>query len=883
MSYEREPDKNAGGRERSVVLDGELLRALRHEQDLTQEALAEAAGISTRSYQNAEGGQRISRRLGHQIAVALERPFAALVKSSGAEVRTKLDEAGFAPLPPPRDYAARAAELAQIRSALVEEGGARCCLTGPTGIGKTAMALQAAASLASEFDGGVIWVTASRNRSESAALAAMTHIAQALGFGHRLPSSETVSFEAVRQTFLKRLFERRLLLILDDVESVETGRHFLGDEVVGWTLLTTTRRSVADTCGESQLALGPLTEAASLELFTAHLGPERVGQDPAASRALVRLLGGVPRNLLIASSVLRQEQVTTLGDYLSRVRSLDRSELADKGRWLRSRDEESFVQSYAQLRCRLQDRSWAFFGALCHFEDALFTPRWAAATAGVSLHEARHHLSVLDDAYLLKDVPRGSSGERAFVLDAQAQRVAHAIGAGTRGEARDRLCRFALDEARRIGEMAVGAGERALMAEIRTFRQCLDLMTSMVQPAVGGEILADPEALSPVEPPLEEPARLLPEVVVAMRGVLELKCYPEAGWWFSEALRVAHHEGDQRRFGLVAATLGRWWGMHRMGFEQMERLCGAAAKVLAVQGEPEAAYRAQFDAACGRLSMTPSPSVARSFERCLELAEQEGLPPRYRAHALGSLACVHGAFATSSESWERAVSYCERALACSPAETVLDRVTRDVVLINLAVLRSLGGSPPPEEELDTALSTLLELAGDDQLLSWLIQRMGSWLGGDRKEGTTRLTPRGQRALFLAVDAEAVPGRLVRLLSLVIGRMGIPSDATDQSRAALTEIVMGTPLEIELGYVLGLVYPASLLEELLDANGMALARTFVEAMADDGHPAFRIIDFLEDTMPAVAGLAPLASGTSSQPGGSSVRGIRGRPRSKESLS
>ena len=866
---ERTIDKGKGGR--GVALDAGQLRALRQEQELTQEQLAECAGISTRSYQNAERGHRISRRLGYKITTVLGRPFATLVKPSTEDVRRQLDEAGFAPLPPPRGFAARGEELDQIRSAFGKGAGVRCCLSGPSGIGKTALALAAAAELETTFDGGIVWVTASRNRSEGDALATMAHIARALGFSHRLPPSEMVAFEAFCRAFLVRLFERRRLLILDDVESVETGRHFLGDEAIGWTLLTTTRRAVAEAFGAPEVSVGPLSDAASLELLTAHLGPERAHEDVEASSALIRLLGGVPRSILIASKVLCEERLTSLADYHQRIVALDCPELAqEEGRWLRSHDEASFGQSYAQIRRRLADRTWVFFGAVGVFEDALFSPRWAAAAGDVEPDEARHHLSLLVDTYLLREVRPPLLEGSAFLLDAQARRVANTIGSDTEPNVRKRLARFALEESRRIAGMDTSAGVQELTAALQTWRLCFNSMVSMVQPASDGAVLRSPDFNKPVVGPIEEPARLLPEVLVALANPLFIRSFPEAGAWFSAAIRVAHHLGDHLSEGQIAASLGRWWVMNGMSYERGEIFGTYGAELLCAVGAFEEAFRAQFYGACCCLAFRGLKSSIPANQRCIEIAEQGRLERRYLAQAHRSFGVTLGAYSRTHEEWCQAVESADQALVCCPDDTTLDQVVQSAALVDLAVLRALEGEPKPKGDLEAALEILTEIGTEDRLDRWILDGVRRFLGLSRGCPSRRLNTQQKKELIFAVEPEAQPRRFIKVYELVVSRAGLMSGRQKakktglprrnfvSGRAGLTELILGTPLEVELGHMLPLLYPVSILDDLFDEEGVALLQSFVETTADDEHPVFEVIAFLEEQTTPKTDLIPTDS-------------------------
>ena len=96
--------------------------------------------------------------------------------------------------------------------------------------------------------------------------------------------------------------------------------------------------------------------------------------------------------------------------------------------------ETTFTSAYSRLRERIEPKTWEFFGAVSVLGDSVFSDKWAAAAAGTSRAEARHHLSCLHDYYLVREVgpKRGRRAHKrvkrpSFCLDAQAVRVAKAI------------------------------------------------------------------------------------------------------------------------------------------------------------------------------------------------------------------------------------------------------------------------------------------------------------------------------------------------------------------------------------------------------------------------------------------------------------------------
>lgn len=208
------------------------LRQARVALDLTQEALAEAVGCSEQTVRAFESGRRRpSREMAARLAVILRLPaeerdaFVRLARTplAGSLNGSPATAQGATPSQqrrvqlPPDALIGRHADLQRIRQALLVDGRRLVTLLGPGGIGKTRLALQAAADLAAHFDDGVAFV----------ALAPLTDaanvpsaIAEALG----CPLTGTQPAEEALLTFLR---ERALLLVLDNLE------HLLGSGHAG--------------------------------------------------------------------------------------------------------------------------------------------------------------------------------------------------------------------------------------------------------------------------------------------------------------------------------------------------------------------------------------------------------------------------------------------------------------------------------------------------------------------------------------------------------------------------------------------------------------------------------------------------------------------------
>jgi transcriptional regulator with XRE-family HTH domain len=142
---------------------GELLRRYRTAARLTQEELAEQAGLSVRGIQDLERGLRHSphpettRRLVNALGLrdAERTELLGAVGRAGLSSgrRTAVASSPTTTLPLPlTSFVGRAAELSEIQRLL--SATRLLTLTGAGGIGKTRLAVEAARHLADEFQDG---------------------------------------------------------------------------------------------------------------------------------------------------------------------------------------------------------------------------------------------------------------------------------------------------------------------------------------------------------------------------------------------------------------------------------------------------------------------------------------------------------------------------------------------------------------------------------------------------------------------------------------------------------------------------------------------------------------------------------------------------------
>ncbi|MEV0230353.1 BTAD domain-containing putative transcriptional regulator [Nonomuraea sp. NPDC050786] len=187
--------------------------------------------------------------------------------------------------------------VAEVRSLL--RAGRLVTLTGPGGVGKTRLALAAAAGLESAegFDGGV-WLVELASLGAGAPVAGVAElIAGVLGLRDDVPDSMLERLPAA-------LAAKRTLLVLDNCEHVVEQVATLGSRLLraapGLRVLATSQEALRIE-GETLVKVPPLGREPAVELFTA-----RAGIRPDADVAeICERLDGIPLALELAATRMR--------------------------------------------------------------------------------------------------------------------------------------------------------------------------------------------------------------------------------------------------------------------------------------------------------------------------------------------------------------------------------------------------------------------------------------------------------------------------------------------------------------------------------------------------------------------------------------------------
>lgn len=306
---------------------GALLRAHRQRALLTQEELAASSELSSRTVRRLEADE-------------LRRPRIATVRALAQRLRLDADEqaelvTAAKDRPAPRPAAAEPARQDELpadivgftgRSELVAEISAALlgrprgagpnpvptravAISGPPGVGKTALAVRVGHLLRPQFPAGRLYLdlrgTSSRPMSADEALG--TLLRWQLGRDAGLPPSTEERAALLRTT----LASRRSLLVLDDVAGEAQVRPLLAGGVDCGVVLTSRRRLAAlDTV--NRVDVGVFSPEEAVGLLTRILGAGRVELDSPAAAEIASLCGYLPLAVRIAGARLSARPHWTL-------------------------------------------------------------------------------------------------------------------------------------------------------------------------------------------------------------------------------------------------------------------------------------------------------------------------------------------------------------------------------------------------------------------------------------------------------------------------------------------------------------------------------------------------------------------------------------------
>jgi hypothetical protein len=197
-------------------------------------------------------------------------------------------------------------------------------VTGPSGVGKSALAIAAAQHVAERFPDGQLYLDM-RQLGQPDRQAAHTLVAERILRALLVDVPGGLDRDEVTGLARTTLAGRRLLLVLDNVVGQVLADRLLPAEPGCAAIVTGPRTFDADPIS-LRVPLAPLSEAAAVELLAQVVGADaaradRVRADRAGAIELVRRCGGMPLAVSLAGNRLASRPHWSVRDLLDRVRT----------------------------------------------------------------------------------------------------------------------------------------------------------------------------------------------------------------------------------------------------------------------------------------------------------------------------------------------------------------------------------------------------------------------------------------------------------------------------------------------------------------------------------------------------------------------------------
>ncbi|WP_138907217.1 AfsR/SARP family transcriptional regulator [Streptomyces chryseus] len=513
----------------------------------------------------------------------------------------------------PRGFHGRAAELIALSRAAAGEAPV-CLVTGPAGVGKTALVVHWAHRNRAAFPGGLLYadLRGFSDTGEPAHLEVLREFLLALGVAPRRVPETTTGASAL---FRSLAASRRLLVVLDNARGSDQVRELLPGGARCVTVVTSRYRlrGLIASDAARPVPVDVLEPQDSTALLAAVLGKERVRAEAVAARRLAELCGGLPLALRVAAARLADQPDWSL--------SAMTTELSDESRRLSLLDvEDTGVRAALRLTVRRLPEDVAHHFAHLGRHPGTHVDRYtAAALAGTDPVTAEAALDKLTAAHL---VTRTAPGR--WTLHDLVRLYARGLDAGP-----DALVRV-LDHSVATALGAAGAAEPG-------DESCFELPVGFRVPAAVREFADRDGAMAWYAAERDDLA--LAAAAARAAGLhgrtwrIVLAQWPQMVWrvldgWsplLETALEAARADGDERAESRVRALLG--WVLTEEGRTEEALAHLEAAPALAARADDRCGEAtALVNLSLAQAALGSPQEAAEGCERAALLAREAGSP-----------------------------------------------------------------------------------------------------------------------------------------------------------------------------------------------------------------------------------------------------------------
>jgi hypothetical protein len=261
--------------------------------------------------------QHLSRELGLSPNPVIESLYRQILADAGSPALHTAPRPAPTSLPADiPDFSGRSDVLADLLEAVTSAHAAPCVLTGPAGIGKTALALRAAHRLADEFPGGRIFA---RLRDGNGTPRPTAAVAAELLAHAGVRDDASLDPDRAAGRWRGWLEDRRVLLVLDDAPDEAAVRPLLPGSGRGRAIVTA-RTQLAGLAPAHRVQVPALCAAEALDLLGRLVGTGRVLSDRPAAERVVTACGLLPlavRTAGLKLAVLRHLPLAEFADRLA--------------------------------------------------------------------------------------------------------------------------------------------------------------------------------------------------------------------------------------------------------------------------------------------------------------------------------------------------------------------------------------------------------------------------------------------------------------------------------------------------------------------------------------------------------------------------------------